>query len=596
MPTNQHTEGSHFAGAQSDTSQPLQQGRDTSVTQSAEKGRLLIINARKKGTLATFGVFIRLSGPGWLQSAITMGGGSLSSSLYLGVLAGFSILWVQPIAMVLGIIMLSAIGYVTLSTGQRPLRAINEHVNPVLGWGWLLSAMTANLVWSMPQYALGVAAVQQNLLPNLLGPDVIPDVWGKIIILGVILVVTITVVMLYGIAGWGVKLFEIIVKIMVATIVLCFFGVVVKLSAAGILDWGRILKGLIPDPKLLFSPAKTLIPYITAVEPMYQKFWTDIIVSQQRQVMISAASASVGINMTFLLPYSMLRKGWDKAFRGLAIFDLSTGLFIPFILATGCVVIASSSQFHAVPAKGFLGEVNAQGQAIKPAENLIESFNNLMGRRLKYEIGPAAFEKLSRSERTEKIDAMSPADKQMAAMLVKRDAFNLADSLTPFTGKGISQYVFGIGIFGMALGAITMLMLINGLCVCEMLNVPMKGWPQRIGSLMVAVGAIMPFIWKHAFLWLAIPTSVFNMTLLPIAYFTFYLLMNQRSLLGDELPRGGKRVTWNVLMAVAFIAAAFISTWTIWANLRWGGIAIMTGFIALALFVQLFRSGVKAND
>ncbi len=569
---------------------------DTPGIQSAEKERQLIVNARGKGPFATFRTFVRLSGPGWLQSAITMGGGSLSSSLYLGVLAGFSILWIQPLAMILGIVMLSAIGYVTLSTGERPLRAINKHVNPVLGWGWLLSAMTANLVWSMPQYALGTAAVQQNLLPNILGTDVMPDPWGKLIILGSILVITITVVMLYGIAGWGVKVFEIIVKIMVAIIVLCFFGVVIKLSATGVLEWGRILKGLIPDPKLLYMPAKTLMPYINAIDSVYQKFWTDIIVSQQRQVMISAASASVGINMTFLLPYSMLRKGWDREFRGLAIFDLSTGLFIPFILATGCVVIAASSQFHATPAKGFLGEVDAQGQKIEPPENLARQYKDLVVRRLKLEIGPVAFENLPRSEVTNRINGLPRVERQMAAMLVKRDAFNLADSLAPLTGKGISQYIFGIGIFGMALGAITMLMLINGLCLCEMLNLPMKGWPQRLGSLMVAVGAIMPFIWKGAFLWLAIPTSVFNMTLLPIAYFTFFLLMNQKSLLGDKLPHGGKRAVWNVLMAVAFLAAAFISTWTIWNKLRWDGIAIIAGFIALALIVQVIRKKGKIND
>ena len=32
-------------------------------------------------------------------------------------------------------------------------------------------------------------------------------------------------------------------------------------------------------------------------------------------------AAAVGINMTFLLPYSMLARGWDKDFRGLAVFD-----------------------------------------------------------------------------------------------------------------------------------------------------------------------------------------------------------------------------------------------------------------------------------
>ena len=35
--------------------------------------------------------------------------------------------------MIFGIIMLSVIGYVTLSTGKKPFQAINEHINPVLG-------------------------------------------------------------------------------------------------------------------------------------------------------------------------------------------------------------------------------------------------------------------------------------------------------------------------------------------------------------------------------------------------------------------------------------------------------------------------------
>ena len=62
--------------------------------------------------------------------------------------------------------------------------------------------------------------------------------------------------------------------------------------------------------------------------------------------MIAAAATAVGINMTFLLPYSMLRKGWGREHRGLASFDLGIGLFVPFFLATTCVMIASASQFH----------------------------------------------------------------------------------------------------------------------------------------------------------------------------------------------------------------------------------------------------------
>ena len=78
-----------------------------------------------------------------------------------------------------------------------------------------------------------------------------------------------------------------------------------------------------------------------------KQFWDKKIVAQQREVIIGAAATAVGINMTFLLPYSMLARGWDKPFRGMAKFDLSTGMVIPYLLVTTCVVIASATMFHA---------------------------------------------------------------------------------------------------------------------------------------------------------------------------------------------------------------------------------------------------------
>jgi Mn2+/Fe2+ NRAMP family transporter len=557
-----------------------------------EKDRQLIVISKAKGRGALLRAFLKLSGPGWLQSGITLGGGSLSSSLYLGVLVGFSFMWLQPIAMILGIIMLSAIAYVTLSTGQRPLRAINEHVNPVLGWGWLIASMMANLVWSLPQFALGTAAFRQNLLPALFsgGSDsLIPDPWAKICVVSIFLGICLTVTMFYGAGGRGVKIFEIIIRTIVSIIVLCFLGVVIKLSLAAQLDWGAILRGFIPDLRLLMRPADSFLPHIESVAPEFQNFWTDLIVGQQRDVMISAAATAVGINMTFLLPYSMLRKGWDKNFRGLAIFDLSTGLFIPFILATGFVVIASASQFHAKPAAGFVSDEPGTVLAIEPAKNLIGPYNDLLAQRLKAEVGAEQFTELSIDQIRQKAEALPHADKKMAAMLVKRDAFNLADTLAPLTGSVFAQYIFGLGVVGMALGATTMLMTINGLCLCELLNKPPRGWPQRIGSIIVSVGALGPFFWKQAAFWLAVPTSMFAMVLLPIAYFTFYFLMNQKALLGENVPRAGRRVAWNILMAVSAGAAAFGSIWSLWSKIRWVGILLLVGFIALALVVQFAR-------
>ncbi len=554
-----------------------------------EKDRQLILDAQKKGKGAVFKAYVKLSGPGWLQSGITLGGGSLSSSLYLGVLVGFSFMWLQPLAMILGIIMMSAIAYVTLSTGERPLHAINRHVNPVLGWGWLIASMMANLVWSLPQFALGTAALRQNILPGILGPSVMPEIPGKMIAGAVFLAICLTFTMTYSAGGKGTKIFEIMIKTIVSMIVLCFLGVVIKLSIEGKILWGEILSGLIPDLSLFVKPTDYIMPHIEKVSGQFQSFWTNMIVGQQRDVMISAAATAVGINMTFLLPYSMLRKGWDKYFRGLAIFDLSTGLFIPFIIATGCVVIASSSQFHGQPAEGFVaaepgGEITAE-----PATNLIGPYKGLLANRLNFEIGAEEFAKLTPDQVREQSEALPWADKRMAAMLVKRDAFNLADTLVPLTGPVIAQYVFGLGVIGMAMSAATMLMTINGLCLCELLGRPPRGWTQKIGNLMVSVGALGPFFWKDAAPYLAIPTSVFAMVLLPIAYFAFFLLMNQKSFLGENMPIGAKRILWNVLMALAAGAASFGSVWSLWSKLQWKGIGLLVGFIVLCIIVHFVR-------
>ena len=131
-----------------------------------EEDRTIITEAMGKGPIATLGAYIRLSGPGWLQSAITLGGGSLAGALFLGILGGTSMLWLQLVAIIMGVVMLSAISYVTLSTGERPFGLINRDINPVLGWGWLIATILANMIWCMPQFSLCYAALENNLLPS----------------------------------------------------------------------------------------------------------------------------------------------------------------------------------------------------------------------------------------------------------------------------------------------------------------------------------------------------------------------------------------------------------------------------------------------
>lgn len=559
-----------------------------------ERDREMIVAARQKGLGATLKAFVQLSGPGWLQSGITVGGVSFASSLYLGVLSGFTFLWLQPLAMMWGIVMLAAIAYVTLSTGERPLRAINQHVSPVLGWSWLLASMAANLVWSMPQFGLGTAAIQQNLLPGVFGGgegSLIQGDAARVVAVLLFLGVCIAFSMFYSLGGRGVRIFENIIRAIVSMIVLCFLFVVVKLTLQGQMDWGEAARGLVPNLKQLFQPVERLAPYLQAVAEGGRGYWVDMITDQQRGVIISAIAATVGINMTFMFPYSMMRRGWDKDFRGLAIFDLSTGLFIPFVLATGFVVMAASSQFHTKPAPGFVPAVEGGVVAETPAANLVGQYNALLKNRVAFEMGKDAFAALPADEQQQRVDALPHADKLMAAMLVKRDNFNLANTLTPLTGKTVAQYLFGFGVMGLGLSAATILMSINGLCFCEMLGKAPGGWTQRIGSLMVSVGAIGAIFWKQPAPWLAIATSAFCSVLLPIAYFTFLIMMNTRGLLGDSMPKGGRRVIWNVLMVFSTAAATFVSLWSLWPRIGWWSVVLIGVFVGLSLVVHVIRVG-----
>lgn len=514
-----------------------------------ERHDQLLQDAQTKGPLGRAAIYARLSGPGWLQGAITLGGGSLGGALYLGVIAGDRMMWLQPLAMICGIIMLAAIAYVTLSTEQRPFGAVNRNLSPLLGWSWLFGTMMANIVWCMPQFNLARAALQQNLIPSL-GTGT----GSTLIICGILFIIAFAVNVLYESENAkGVKLFDIIIKVLVGLIVLSFFAVVITLSSSGSLDWGSIFRGHIPNPSLLTTPSAEYTDLIA--QSLNPEWWTKHIVDEQRDIIITAFGTAVGINMTWLLPYSLLKKRWGKRERGLAIFDLSLGLFIPFFLATSCVVIAAASQFHAKT-----GDVlDANGQPIAQfkgdyEKTLKEAFNST----------PVG---MAQDKATQKIyyENFPAPDRALAAMLLKRDNFQLATTLEPLAGPIISQKIFGVGVLGMAVSTIIILMLMNGLAFQELFGAPGNKNVHFAGCAVSGLaGAAGPFIWTGgAAAALVVPTSVIGGSLIPIAYFTFFLLMNSRKVLGDRMPRGGKRVLWNSLMIFATGIATFGSVWVL---------------------------------
>lgn len=195
------------------------------------RDREILTNAQARGPLSTFGAYFRLSGPGWLQSAITLGGGSLGGALYLGVIGGSSMLWLQMVAILIGVIMLSAISYVTLSTGKRPYGAINEYVNPVLGASWITATILANMIFILPQFSLcydaldknfgAVDAIAQHLVIGDSAEAIAAAKYNaKVAISAVIGILAFIIVCMSFKPGWAARMFDLLLKAIVGAIVI----------------------------------------------------------------------------------------------------------------------------------------------------------------------------------------------------------------------------------------------------------------------------------------------------------------------------------------------------------------------------------------
>lgn len=475
-----------------------------------------------------------MSGPGWVQAAVTLGGGSLVGALYLGVIGGYQFMWLQPLAMLCGIIMLAAISHVTLSSKERPFVAAKKNVSPTLAWGWLIATVIADIVFCSAQFALGTDAAQNNL-------GILPK--SPYVITAIFAIGALTLLWLSRQEGKASKIIDHVLKGLVALVVLAFMGVVIILAAKGGVNWGALFTGLIPDFSALFKPASTYADAISATGGN-SDYWTSFIANNQRNVIIGAFGAAVGINMTFLLPYSLKAKGWGAKHRELSRYDLLLGLFVPFILATSFLVIATSSQFHAKK-----DGVYSQASYEKVIDKLLTGKDS-------------GFADLGDEEKAAAREALPQADKDLGVMLAERNARDLATSLEPFLGKN-SQLIFGIGVLAMAISTMIVHMMMNGWAISEAFGKPGQKALFMFGAAMPALtGFLSPILWDGAAKTaIVVPAAVIATTLLPIAYVIFLLLMNSRKTLGEDLPK--KRSLVNILMFIAAGVATFASIWNL---------------------------------
>ncbi|MCA9249452.1 MAG: divalent metal cation transporter, partial [Planctomycetales bacterium] len=174
--------------------------------------------------------------------------------------------------------------------------------------------------------------------------------------------------------------------------------------------------------------------------------------------------------------------------------------------------------------------------------------------------------------------------------LVKRTAFDLSSALAPLLGEQRARLAFGLGVLGMGFSTIIILMVINGYAFCELAGSRLGGFPYMLGCLAAgAVGASWWAVWKdESRFYLSIVASTFGMILLPIAYITFFFMMNSRRVLKDAIPTGRNRIVWNALMLISVAGATAAAAKSIadkagdpatgvWV--KWGAI----GFLLLAI-------------
>ena len=193
------------------------------------------------------------------------------------------------------------------------------------------------------------------------------------------------------------------------------------------------------------------------------------------------------------------------------------------------------------------------------------------------------------------MESSAKAHATLELMEVRPSQLDLARSLAPLTGPIIAQYVFGFGVLAMAISTIVILMLINGFALCEAMNRPEDETLRRIGCLIAGfIGFFGPILWGKLAAYLVIPTSVFGFTLLPIAYLTFLLMMNSKSLLGNSRPEGGRRLRWNTLMIVATAVATLGAGWASYGKIGWYGPGLIAAFGLASLLTH--RRSDKPNQ
>ena len=321
--------------------QPTEQpdGRGIPMVHAPDPARLAADRAWLAGVaqrpwLARLAAYLRRGGPGYLQSALTLGGGTASACILSGAAFGFELLWVAPLGMILGGIVFMAISHQTLSTGMRPFEAMRVHAGPVVAWGWAIGTVLASIVWHFAQYSLASAVLVD--LAEVAGFTAPRWLMGLLV-----LAWAVPTAFSFGSGRKFAAAFDTLMRWMVWLIVAMFAVVAVRVGLGS--HAGEVAAGFIPH-----VPADN----------------GDV---RANSVIIAGLATAVGINMTFLYPYTLLARGWGREHREYAKADIVYGMVLPYIVVTTLMVIVAGATLSA----GFTGKSIGPVDAAKSLGSLL---------------------------------------------------------------------------------------------------------------------------------------------------------------------------------------------------------------------------------
>jgi len=295
--------------------------------------RAWLAEVARRPWLARQLAYLRRGGPGYLQSALTLGGGTASACLLAGAAFRYELLWVAPLGMLLGGVVFAAIAHQTLSTGMRPFEAMRTYAGPLFAWGWAVGTVLASVVWHFAQYSLASAVLVD--LADVAGLAVPRWAMGA-----AVLAWAVPTGLSFGRDSDLRRGVERLVRWMVWSVVALFALVAVRI---GLADPAAIVRGYVPS-----------IPgAVQGVEAV--------------PVILSGLATAVGVNMTFLYPYTLRERGWGREHREYAIADVAFGMVLPFVAVTSLIVVVAGATL----AEGFSGATISPVEAARTLGGLL---------------------------------------------------------------------------------------------------------------------------------------------------------------------------------------------------------------------------------